>query len=57
MSTKTIKALVNGVIQNIEVEDIVSPEQPLSYEERLDALESEVGDVSTILDNINGEVV
>lgn len=39
MVTKIIKALVNGVIQNIEVEDITSPEQPLSYEERLDTLE------------------
>lgn len=39
MATKIIKALVDGVIQNIEVEDITSPEQPLSYDERLDTLE------------------
>lgn len=39
MTTKIIKALVDGVIQNIEVEDLTSPEQMLSPEERLDALE------------------
>lgn len=39
MATKIIKALVNGVIQNIEVEDMTSPEQPLSYDERIDVLE------------------
>ena len=35
MATKTIKAWINGAIQEIEVEDITSPEQPLSYEDRL----------------------
>lgn len=39
MATKIIKALVDGVIQNIEVEDMTSPEQMLSPEERLDVLE------------------
>lgn len=39
MATKIIKAWVNGAIQNIEVEDITSPEQPLSYEDRIDTLE------------------
>lgn len=39
MATKIIKAWIDGAIQEIEVEDITSPEQPLSYEERLDALE------------------
>lgn len=39
MATKIIKALVNGVVQNIEVEDVTSPEQMLSPEERLDVLE------------------
>ena len=39
MATKIIKALVDGVVQNIEVEDITSPEQPLSYDERIDTLE------------------
>lgn len=39
MATKIIKALVNGVVQNIEVEDMTSPEQPLSVEERVDILE------------------
>ena len=39
MSTKTIKAWVNGAVQEIEVESIVSPTQELSYDERLDILE------------------
>lgn len=39
MSTKIIKALVDGVIQNIEVEDITSPAQMPSYDERIDVLE------------------
>ena len=47
MATKIIKALVDGVIQNIEVEDITSPEQPLSYDERLDTLEDKLEVVFT----------
>lgn len=39
MATKIIKAWINGEIQEIEVEDIVSAEQPLSYEDRLGELE------------------
>lgn len=39
MATKIIKAWVNGAVQNIEVEDIVSDPQPLGYDERLEALE------------------
>lgn len=39
MATKIIKAWVNGAIQNIEVEDITSPAQPLSYEDRIGTLE------------------
>lgn len=39
MATKTIKAWVNGAVQNIEVEDMVSPETMPSVEERLEALE------------------
>lgn len=39
MATKIIKAWVNGGVQNIEVEDIVSDPQPLGYDERLEALE------------------
>lgn len=39
MATKTIKAWIDGAVREIEVEDIVSPEQPLSVEERVDILE------------------
>ena len=39
MATKIIKAWIDGAIQNIEVEDIISPEQPLSYEDRIGTLE------------------
>lgn len=40
MATKIIKAWIDGAIQEIEVEDIISPEQGLSVEERLDILEA-----------------
>ena len=39
MATKIIKAWVNGSAQNIEVEEIVSPEQELSIYERVEILE------------------
>lgn len=39
MATKIIKAWINGAIQEIEVEDVVSPSQPLSIEDRLVELE------------------
>ena len=39
MATKTIKAWINGAIQEIEVEDIAVSEQPLSVDERVDVLE------------------
>lgn len=39
MTTKIIKAWIDGAIQNIEVEEMTSPEQPLSVEERVDTLE------------------
>jgi hypothetical protein len=39
MTTKIIKAWINGAIQEIEVEDIISPAQPLSVEDRLLELE------------------
>lgn len=39
MATKIIKAWIDGAIQNIEVEEMTSPEQPLSVEERVDTLE------------------
>ena len=40
MATKLIKAWINGAIQNIEVEDITSPSQPLSIDERVNVLEN-----------------
>ena len=39
MATKTIKAWVDGAIQEIEIEDLTSPSQPLSYDDRLYILE------------------
>ena len=39
MSTKIIRAWINGAIQDIEVEDMVSPEQSPSIEDRLTAIE------------------
>lgn len=39
MATKIIKALVDGVVQNIEVEDLISPELLPSVEERVETLE------------------
>lgn len=39
MATKIIKAWINGSIQEIEVEEMTSPEQGLSYEDRLIELE------------------
>ncbi len=40
MATKIIKAWIDGSVQEIEVEDIISPEQGLSIEERLGILEA-----------------
>lgn len=48
MATKTIKAWVDGAVQEIEVTTISSDPQPTSYDERLDALESRVPTISTI---------
>ena len=48
MSTKIIKAWINGAVQEIEVEDIVSPELEPSVEERLDILEGKIPTISTI---------
>lgn len=39
MATKIIKAWINGAVQEIEVEDITSPAQPLSVDERVEKLE------------------
>lgn len=39
MATKIIKAWIDGAVREIEVEDIVSPAQPLSIEDRLLAIE------------------
>lgn len=68
MSAKIIKAWINGVIQEIEVEDIAVPEFPLSVEERLDTLEDKhevvftdgnllVGNGSTELEEMTPEEV
>ena len=40
MATKIIKAWINGAVQEIEVEEMNSPAQPLSVEERLGILET-----------------
>lgn len=40
MATKIIKAWINGAVQEIEVEDIVLPEQELTLEERVEILEN-----------------
>ena len=40
MSTKTILAWIDGAVQEIEVEDMVSPEMEPSIEERVSALEN-----------------
>lgn len=39
MATKIIKAFINGAIQEIEIEEMTSPAQGLSYEDRLLDLE------------------
>ena len=39
MATKIIKAWIDGAVQDIEVEDIISPEQEPSIEDRLYAIE------------------
>lgn len=39
MATKKITAWIDGAVQEIEVEDIASPEQYPSYDDRLDELE------------------
>lgn len=60
MATKIIKAWINGTIQNIEVEDIVSPEQRPSIEDRLLAIETThspeiVRTVTLLADAWNGD--
>lgn len=39
MATRIIKAWINGAVQDIEVEDIISIEQEPSIEDRLSAIE------------------
>lgn len=39
MATKIIKAWINGAVQEIEIEEMNSPAQPLSVEERVGTLE------------------
>lgn len=48
MATKTIKAWVDGAVQEIDVTTISSDPQPIGYDERLDVLESKVPTISTI---------
>lgn len=60
MATKIIKAWINNTIQNIEVEDIVSPEQGPSIEDRLLAIETThspeiVRTVTLLADAWNGD--
>lgn len=60
MATKIIKAWINGAIQNIEVEDMVSPEQGPSIEDRLLAIETThspeiVRTVTLLADAWNGD--
>lgn len=61
MATKIIKAWINGAIQNIEVEDIISPEQEPALEDRLAALESThvtktLNSVTLLADKWDGDV-
>lgn len=64
MATKLIKAWIDGAVQEIEVEDLTSPEQGLSYEDRLVELEDKpivtdgnllVGNGTTELEEITPE--
>lgn len=68
MATKIIKAWVDGAIQDVEVEDVTSPEQMPSPEERIDVLEDKhevvftdgnllVGNGSTELEEMTPEEV
>lgn len=48
MATKIIKAWIDGAVQEIEIEDVVSSEQLPSVEERLVSLESKQAFITTI---------
>lgn len=48
MATKIIKAWVNGAVQNIEIEDVSSPELAPSIDERIETLEKHVPKVSEV---------
>lgn len=48
MATKIIKAWVDGAVQDIEVEVIVSPEVEPTVEERVSVLESKVPTYTTV---------
>lgn len=48
MTTKIIKAWVDGAVQEIEVEDMASPELAPTIDNRLEALENSVPRVSEI---------
>ena len=56
MATKMIKAWVDGVAQNIEIEDITSHELAPNIDTRLESLESSVPRISEITLLANGWV-
>ena len=56
MATKIIKAWIDGAVQEIEIEDVTSPELAPSIDSRLEALESSVPRVSDVTLLANGWV-
>lgn len=48
MATKIIKAWIDGAVQEIEIEDVTSPELAPGIDSRLEALESSVPRVSEV---------
>lgn len=49
MSTKMILAWIDGAVQEIEVEDMVSPEMEPSIEERVSALENKQTIITSVI--------
>ena len=48
MATKIIKAWIDGAVQEIEIEDVTSPELAPSIDKRLETLENNVPRVSEV---------